>query len=74
MDLDQLITIEPAAFKQLLEEDYFDNNGIYIIRVYNALMRSAQCAGSTCPSCMPCGSCRRGLFRSRERRRDNFVP
>lgn len=42
MDLDQLITIEPAAFRQLLEEDYFDNNGIYIIRVYNALMRSAQ--------------------------------
>ncbi|QBZ90032.1 hypothetical protein EPZ47_15320 [Pseudomonas viciae] len=42
MDLDELITIEPAAFKQLLEEDYFDNNGIYIIRVYNALMRSAQ--------------------------------
>lgn len=40
MDLDQLITIEPAAFKQLLEEDYFDNNGIYIIRVYNALMQS----------------------------------
>jgi hypothetical protein len=42
MDLDQLITFEPAAFRQLLEEDYFDNNGIYIIRVYNALMRSAQ--------------------------------
>lgn len=42
MDLDQLITFEPAAFRQLLEEDYFDNNGIYIIDVYNALMRSAQ--------------------------------
>jgi len=42
MDLDQLVTLEPAAFKQLLEEDYFDNNGIYIIRVYNALMRCAQ--------------------------------
>lgn len=41
MDLDQLITIEPAAFRQLLKEDYFDNNGIYIIRVYNALMQSA---------------------------------
>ena len=41
MDLDQLITIEPGAFRQLLEEDYFDNNGIYIIRVYNALMHSA---------------------------------
>lgn len=41
MELDQLITIEPAAFRQLLEEDYFDNNGIYIIRVYNALMQSA---------------------------------
>lgn len=42
MDLDQLIKIEPAAFRQLLEEDYFDNNGIYIIEVYNALISSAQ--------------------------------
>lgn len=42
MELDQLITLEPAAFRQLLEEDYFDINGIYIIEVYNALMRSAQ--------------------------------
>lgn len=42
MDLDQLIAFEPAAFRQLLEEDYFDNNGIYIGDVYNALMRSAQ--------------------------------
>ncbi|MBD8254055.1 hypothetical protein IFT96_01570 [Pseudomonas fluorescens] len=41
MDLDQLITVEPAAFRRLLEEDYFDSNGIYIIQVYNALIRSA---------------------------------
>jgi tetratricopeptide (TPR) repeat protein len=42
MDLNQLVKIEPIAFRQLLEEDYFDNNGIYIIDVYNALIGSAQ--------------------------------
>jgi tetratricopeptide (TPR) repeat protein len=41
MDLDQIVTLEPAAFRQLIEEDYFDNNGIYIGEVYNALMSNA---------------------------------
>jgi len=41
MDLDLLITSGPAAFRQLLEEDYFDNNGIYIVDVYNALISGA---------------------------------
>lgn len=38
MDLDQIVTLDPALFKQLLQEDYFDNEGIYIIKVYNALI------------------------------------
>ncbi|MFI8375514.1 hypothetical protein ACIGCH_15665 [Pseudomonas helleri] len=38
MELHQLSSLDPDAFKQLLEEDYFDLNGIYIIEVYNALM------------------------------------
>lgn len=42
MDLDQLITSGPSAFRQLLEENYFDNNGIYIVDVYNALIQCAQ--------------------------------
>lgn len=39
MDLDKLINLEPSEFKKLIEENYFDNNGIYIINVYNALIR-----------------------------------
>ena len=38
MELHQLSSLDPDALKQLLKEDYFDLNGIYIIEVYNALM------------------------------------
>ncbi|MDH1701901.1 tetratricopeptide repeat protein [Comamonas terrigena] len=42
MDLKELIKLDPEVFKQLLEEDYFDNNGIYIIDVYNTLILCAK--------------------------------
>ncbi|WP_408596263.1 hypothetical protein [Pseudomonas sp. PLMAX] len=40
MDLSQLFSLPPTEFARLVDEDYFDCNGIYIIEVYNALMRS----------------------------------
>jgi tetratricopeptide (TPR) repeat protein len=40
MDLSQLFSLPATEFARLVDEDYFDCNGIYIIEVYNALMRS----------------------------------
>lgn len=41
MDLRQLILLPPATFAKLIEDDYFNCNGIYIIEVYNALVEHA---------------------------------
>lgn len=41
MDLDQFISLEPAAFKKLIEAGYLDDHGIWIVDVYNALIERA---------------------------------
>jgi len=41
MDLDQFISLEPVAFKKLIEGGYLDNHGIWIVDVYNALIERA---------------------------------
>src|SRR5690554_4485723 len=38
MDLDQFISLEPAAFKKLIEDGYLDDHGIWIVDIYNALI------------------------------------
>jgi len=38
MDLGQLISLEPAAFKRLIEEGYLDDHGIWIVDIYNTLI------------------------------------
>ncbi|MDP9709479.1 UNVERIFIED_ORG: tetratricopeptide (TPR) repeat protein [Pseudomonas fluorescens] len=41
MDLDQFISLEPSAFKKLIEGGYLDDHGIWIVDVYNALIERA---------------------------------
>jgi len=41
MDLDQFISLEPAAFKKLIEAGYLDDHGIWFVDVYNALIERA---------------------------------
>lgn len=38
MDVDQFISLEPAAFKELIEDGYLDDHGIWIVDIYNALI------------------------------------
>jgi tetratricopeptide (TPR) repeat protein len=41
MDLDQFISLEPAAFKKLIEDGYLDDHGIWIVDIYNTLIEHA---------------------------------
>ncbi len=41
MDLDEFISLQPAAFKKLIEDGYLDHHGIWIVDIYNALIKSA---------------------------------
>ena len=38
MDLDQFISLEPPAFKKLIEDGHLDDHGIWIVDIYNALI------------------------------------